>query len=137
MTGEGSEVQAQMCERAITWCEQSGDRKSLAIALRAQGRMYMEQQNWRLAEDNLRQALQRCEVLDLAWERANTLYCLGLLYRQRASSPITDKASRRNADRGRARYHFEQALGFYESLGAAPSIDRVRLMLVQDTTVTV
>lgn len=137
MTGESLEVQEQACERAITWSEQAGDPKSLAIALRARGRMYLEQQNWRLAEDSLRQSFQRCDVLDLTWEQANTLYYLGLLYKRRAADPATEKASKRNADLSRARYHFEQALGFYQSLGAVPAIEHVHLVLMQDTTVRV
>ncbi|MBV9229697.1 MAG: hypothetical protein JOZ18_10325, partial [Chloroflexi bacterium] len=136
ITGEPPEVQASICERAITLGEQSGDRKSLTIALRARGRMYMEQGNWQLAEDDLRQALRRCEVLDLPWERANTLYQLGMFYKRRAAAS-TDRQNRRNADLGRARYHFEQALGFFESLKAQPGAQRVRRVLMQDTTARV
>ncbi len=133
--GESEETQREICERALTVAEASGARKSLAIALRARGRMYMEQQEWKLAQDDLRQALRRCEVLDLPWERGHTLYQLGLLYRQRALAPKENKQSNRNADMGRARYHFEQALGFFESLKAEPSIEHVRQALIQDTTI--
>jgi tetratricopeptide (TPR) repeat protein len=136
ITGESSELQASTCERAITLAEETGARKSVAVALRARGRMYLEQENWKLAEADLRHALHRCEVLDLPWERANTLYQLGLLYRRRADS-TGDKTTRRSADLGRARYHFEQALGFFESLKAAPSVERVRQMLAQSSAVRI
>jgi hypothetical protein len=95
--------------------------------------MHLERQNWNSAEDDLRQALRRCEVLDLPWERGNTLYALGLLYRRRASILHESNTSRRNADMERARYHFEQALGFFEAIHALPSVERVRLVLMQDT----
>lgn len=131
-TGASQEQQLQVCERAVKLGEDSGARKSLAVALRARGRMHTEQQNWSQAEDDLRQALQRCEVLDIPWERGNTLYYLGILYKRRASILHEDNTVRRNADLGRARYHFEQALGFYESVGANPSSERVRLTLMQD-----
>ncbi len=137
MTGEDPSVQANICERAITLAEEAGARKSLMIALRARGRMYMEQQNWKLAEDDLRQALQRCQVLDLPWERGNTLYQLGMLYKRLADSPNQNGQNRRNANLSRAHYHFEQALGFFEALQAAPSAQRVRLALIQDTTTRV
>jgi predicted ATPase/class 3 adenylate cyclase len=133
VTGESAEVQESTCERAVALAEESGARRSLALAFRARGRMYLERQNWALAEDDLRQALRRCEVLDLPWERGNTLYVLGLLYRRRASSLNENNSSRRNADLQRARYHFEQALGFFEAVSALPSIERVRLALAQDT----
>jgi hypothetical protein len=58
---------------------------------------------------------------------------MGLLYKRRAQAPKESKQSSRNADMGRARYHFEQALGFFESLKAGPSIERVRQALMQDT----
>jgi len=99
--------------------------------------MYMEQQNWQLAEDDLRQALRRCEVLDLPWERANTLYQLGMFYKRRATTASVDRQHKRSADLSRARYHFEQALGFFESLNAQPSVQRVSLALMQDSTARV
>lgn len=124
--------QAEMCERAVQEAERSGARKSLAIALRARGRMYTKQQKWRKAEDSLRQALQRCEVLDLLWERGNTLDSLGLLYKNRAASYSDEESARRTADLGRARYHFEQAVGFFEALHAEPSVQRIRNTLSQN-----
>lgn len=133
ITGEPLDVQEQACERAIQAAEASGARKSLTIALRARGRMHMEQHHWKLADDDLRQALRRCEVLDLPWERGQTLYQLGIFYRRRATTLNERHPSRRNADLGRSRYHFEQALGFFESLHAAPSAERVRMTLIQET----
>jgi hypothetical protein len=130
--------QAAMCERAITQAETSGARKSLAVALRAQGRMYLCQQIWNLAEDNLRNSLRYCEVLDMPWERANTLYYLGDLYRQRANRDDQETtASQRNADNSRARYYFEQALGFFEALKALPSVERVRTLLNKNNNILV
>jgi hypothetical protein len=35
-------------------------------------------------------------------------------------------------DRGSAHHYFEQALGFYESLSAQPSVERVRATLAED-----
>ncbi len=137
ITGESEEMQKDICERALTVADESGARKSLAIALRARGRMYTEQQKWKLAQNDLKHALHHCEVLDLPWERGNTLYQIGLLYKQRALAPKESKQSGRNADMGRAHYHFEQALGFFESLKAGPSIERVRQALMQDTTTRV
>src|SRR6266487_3239037 len=137
MTGESTEVQISTSERAITLAEVSGSRKSYAIALRARGRMYVEQQEWKLAEQDLKHALRRCEVLDLPWECGNTLYQLGILYKRRALAPKEDKQNNRNADLGRARYHFEQAIGFFESLKALPNIEHVRLAMMQDTTARV
>ncbi len=137
MTGESAEVQASTCERAIKLAEESGARKSYAIALRARGHMYTEQQEWKLAEHDLRHALRLCEALDLPWERGNTLYQLGMFYKRRSLAPKEEKQNSRNADLGRARYHFEQAIGFYEALNARPSIERVRLALMQDNTARV
>jgi class 3 adenylate cyclase len=130
--GEPLEAQKDICERALVVAEESGARKSLAIALRARGRMYRGQQNWALAEDDLRQSLRRCEVLDIPWELGNTLYELGLLYKCRAACAA--RQNKRNTDLSRARYHFEQAAGFFESLRATPAIKRVRLALSQDVT---
>src|SRR5205085_3438564 len=88
MTGESVEVQQANCERAVAAAEQSGGRGSLAMALRARGKMYLEQHNWKSAEENLKQALAKCEELDLPWEKGKTLYCLGLLYRRRAEQTV-------------------------------------------------
>lgn len=129
-TGEPLEIQSSTCERAVTVAEESGARKSLAIALRARGRMHLEQRNWSQAEDDLRQSQRLCAVLDVAWELGNTLYYLGLLYKCRAAS--APRKNRRNADIGRARYHFEQAIGFFEALGAAPATERVHQAMLQD-----
>jgi class 3 adenylate cyclase/tetratricopeptide (TPR) repeat protein len=130
VTGEDAEQQQATCDRAVYVAEKSGARKSQAIALRARGRMYAERQQWSTAENDLRQALRYCEVLDLPWERANTLYHLGRFYCRRAHSAAD--ASKRSADLGRARYHFEQALGFFESLRAARGVERIRQALLQE-----
>lgn len=137
ITGEDEDVQRAQCERAIIAAEQSGGRRSYAIALRARGRMSLEQHNWEAAEADLKLSLRKFKELDLPWEQGKSLYCLGLLYRRRAdilsqqSSPDAQEA--RTADLGRARFHLEQALGFFESLNAVLDANRTRMVLMQDT----
>jgi predicted ATPase/class 3 adenylate cyclase len=133
ITGESAEAQQAMCERALAVAEQSGSRKFLAIALRARGRMYLERQDWGAAESDLQEALNRFEILDMPWERGQTLYCLGLLYRRRADVVNHDNPVERLADFGRAHFNFEQALGFFESLNAVHDAERARLALTQDS----
>ena len=133
ITGESSELQQSMCKRAIALAEQSGARKFQAIALRARGRMYLEQQNWEAAEYDLQQAFNQCEMLDLPWEQGQTLYCLGLLYRRRADVINRGNSVERVADFGRAHFNFEQALGFFESLKAVHDAERARRALTQDS----
>jgi hypothetical protein len=65
--------------------------------------------------------------------RGETLYCLGLLYRRRADVLYTSETEERNADLGRAQFHFEQASGFFESLHAFHDAERARLALAQDS----
>ena len=132
VTGEEMEIQEATCERAVALAEDAGARRCLVTALRARGRMYIAQGKWNLARNDLTQALQRCEALDIPWERGITLYHLGMLYRRRAAELHENNPTRRNADMSRARHHFEQALGFFESMGALPGIERVRLALMQD-----
>ena len=137
MTGKDADIQQEYCERAVTLAEQSGARKFLAIALRARGRMYLEQERWEAAEDNLKQALSQCELLDIPWERGQTLYCLGLYYRRHADvvnrTDFEERADARAADLGLAHSYFEQALGFFESLKAEHDGERARLALTQDS----
>ncbi|GAC1359913.1 MAG: hypothetical protein NVSMB44_10620 [Ktedonobacteraceae bacterium] len=133
LTGE-AEQHASIYERAVDLARQSGARKGLIIALRSRGRFYTEQQQWGLAETDLLQALRDCETLDLPWEHAHTLYYLAMFYKQRANAVLAP--DRHTSDIDRAHYHFEQALGFYESLDARPSIERVRSSLSQDRIAT-
>ncbi|HLZ80272.1 MAG TPA: hypothetical protein VKP04_01470, partial [Ktedonobacteraceae bacterium] len=135
--GDSLEVQQTCCERAITASEQAGARRSLAIALRARGRMHLEQQQWQQAEADLQQALKWAEDLDFPWDRGKALYCLGLLYRRRADALYDNNHDERKADLGRAQFHFEKALGFFESLHAVRDIERARLALAQDHTAPV
>lgn len=123
-TGKDPEQQATICERAIALCELAGARKGLAVALRARGRMHIQHRDWERAEQDLKQALLLCEEIDLPWEQGHTLSALGSLYKQRAIS-IGD-TSPENRDISRARHHFEQASGFYESLRATPMAERMR-----------
>jgi len=132
-TGEDAEAQESMCSRALALAEESGACKSLALAFRARGRMYTEQQQWSLANDDLCQALQRCEALDIPWERGITLYHIGMLYKRRALVFDKDTPNRRTTDLERARYHFEQALGFFESINAQPSVERVRAAMMGES----
>jgi len=92
----------------------------------------MERQHWALAKNDLCESLQRCEALDMPWERGITLYQLGMLYKRRASKRHEDNTSKCSADLSRARYHFEQALGFFEVMNAVPSVERVRLAMMQE-----
>ncbi|GCE27005.1 hypothetical protein KDA_24890 [Dictyobacter alpinus] len=118
---------AELLERTIKLCTDSGSRKSLAVALRARGRMYMLQRQLALAETDLRLSNDYCEKLDIPWERAHTLYHLGLLYQHRAA--MRTNLEERDSDIGLEHYYLEQALGFYESLDARPAIERIHLAL--------
>ncbi|HXL38440.1 MAG TPA: adenylate/guanylate cyclase domain-containing protein [Ktedonobacteraceae bacterium] len=133
ITSEDKESQSAMCERAIAVAEQSGSRKFFAVALRARGRMYLEQLDWTSAERDLQQALHQFEQLDLPWERGQTLYCLGLLYRRRADVINHDDPVEYSADLNRAHFNFEQALGFFESLPAVHDAERARLAFSVDS----
>jgi predicted ATPase/class 3 adenylate cyclase len=133
ITGESLEAQQAICERAIAIAEHSGSRKFFAVALRARGRMYLEQENWEMAERDLQQALDQFEQLDLPWERGQTLYCLGLFYRRRVDAVNHHNPVERSADLSRAHFNFEQALGFFEALHAVHDAERARLSLTQDS----
>ena len=133
ITGEDPESQRAMCERAIMVAEQSGSRKFFAVALRARGRMYLEQLDWTSAERDLQQALDQFEQLDLPWERGQTLYCLGLLYRRRADAMNHDDPVEHSVDLNRAHFNFEQSLGFFESLNAVHDAERARLAISVDS----
>ncbi|GHO89489.1 ATP-binding protein [Dictyobacter formicarum] len=125
-----SDGQEALFDRAIKLCEEAGSRKSLAVALRARGNMLMQKQQWEQAEEDLRRSLDYCEKLDLPWERAHTLYNLGLLYRSRSDTHVSKEQS--NSDIQLMRYYLEQALGFYESLEARPSIRRTQRLLKEE-----
>jgi class 3 adenylate cyclase/tetratricopeptide (TPR) repeat protein len=132
ITGESAATQLTLCERAVTLAEQSGTRKYLAVALRARGRMYLEQQQWEEAERDLREALTHFELLDLPWERGQTLYCLGSFFTRKAGKVSGTDPEARAANSGLAQRFFEQALGFFESLKAVHDAARARLALEQD-----
>ncbi len=123
------EEQKNICERAIHVGELSGAKKSLGVAYRARGSMFLEQEDWSQAEADLRQSLTYCQELDLPWEQAHTLYALGLLY-QRLALSISDEKGQ-ECDYSRARHYLEQALGFYASLKAIPSVTQTRQLLAQ------
>jgi predicted ATPase/class 3 adenylate cyclase len=129
ITGESAATQLTLCERAVALAEQSGMRKYLAVALRARGRMYLEQQQWEEAERDLCQALNDFELLGLPWERGRTLYCLGMFYTRHADAVNSANPEGRAADLSLAHLYFEQALGFFESLNAVHDAARARLAL--------
>jgi class 3 adenylate cyclase/tetratricopeptide (TPR) repeat protein len=131
MTGAEPERQQELCERAVTTAVQSGGRRSQVIALRARGRLRVEQQRWPEAEQDLKRSLSLSEAIDLPWEEGKTLYDLASLYRRRADSLFHDDTAQRTADLERARHHFELALGFFESMHAVRNIERTRQALAQ------
>ena len=127
ITGESAATQLTLCERAVALAEQSGTRKYLAVARRARGRMYQEQQQWQEAERDLTRAVTEFELLDLPWERGQTLYCLGMFYTHHAEAVNAANPAARAADLGLAHLYFEQALGFFESLKAVHDAARARI----------
>ncbi|GER88325.1 hypothetical protein KDW_24870 [Dictyobacter vulcani] len=127
VTTRNIEGKEDLLNRTIQLCIESGSRKSLAVALRARGRMYMFKGQLDLAEEDLRLSHDYCEKLDLPWERAHTLYNLGLLYQYRAETQTSQE--KRDSDVSLKRCYLEQALGFYESLDARPAIERVQQAL--------
>ena len=129
------EEQTELCGRAVKLAEESGARKFFAVALRARGRMHLDQENWSEAEQDLRRALAGFKDLDLPWEQGETLVCLGQLHRQQAAN-LHDKRSEREDHCGLARFFLGQALGFFESLHAVHDMRRVREML-EETQVAV
>lgn len=134
-TSATDETRETLCERAIATSRQSGARKQAAQALRARGRMYLQRGRWDEAEADLRLALQEYTGLDLPLEQGITRYWLGMLYKRRAGG-LDANDSNRNSDLERARHHFEQSLGFYESLGARPAVLRVREELRQEASIS-
>jgi tetratricopeptide (TPR) repeat protein len=133
ITGQSAATQLTICERAVALAEQSGARKYLAVALRARGRMYLEQQQWEEAESDLCRALADFELLDLPWERGQTLYCLGTFYTRHADAVNSANPEGRAADIGLAQLYFDQALGFFESLKAVHDAARARLALGEES----
>lgn len=131
MTGTNPDRQPEACERAVTAAMQSGGRRAQVIALRARGLLRVEQQRWVEAEQDLKQSLAQSQAMDLPWEEGKTLYDLASLYRRRADGFLNDNSMQRNADLERARFHFEKALGFFESMNAVRDIERTRLALAQ------
>ena len=128
LAGEPLAEQEAACTRAVALAEQSGARKFLALALRARGHMYGEQQRWDDAEQDLRRALEMFKALDLPYSQGETLYCLGRLQqRQVALLPAEQSA----AKQGLAHLFYEQALGFFESLHALRAVQRVREALAE------
>jgi class 3 adenylate cyclase/tetratricopeptide (TPR) repeat protein len=127
IAGEPVEEQQAICTRAVAMAEQTGIRKYFAVALRARGRMHLGQENWSDAERDYRAALEIFQELDLSWERGETLYCLGQFYQRSAVQSDIQETS----EHGLAQLFFEQALGFFESLGAIHDAQRTRLALEQ------
>jgi hypothetical protein len=107
----------------VTLCEDAGARKSLAVALRARGRLYAQKHQWKQAEDDLLRSHQYCETLDLPWENAYTLYYLAMLHKDKAANNNSMESP--NSESDLMRYYLEQALDFYTFLHARPFIKRV------------
>jgi Predicted ATPase len=124
----------EVCDRAISLNESSGARKSLAVAWRARGRLFIAKHQWQEAETDLRQSLNMCEKLDIPWENAHTHYYLGQLYKCRAEQDTDNQI--RESDLNLAHNYFERALGFYESLQALPAIKRTRAALRDGDTIS-
>ncbi len=133
MTGSPVEQQQTIIERALSLANGSGSRHANAIALRACGRLEMEQEHWEGAMRYFQQALELSADLDLPWEQGQSRYCLGLLYRRQADIQNKEDQKKRTSDIGCAHYQFEQALGFFESLKAKQYMHRARRALVQDS----
>nr|BBH93759.1 hypothetical protein KTA_19580 [Thermogemmatispora argillosa] len=117
-----AEEQARWCQRALVAARRSQAIKAEGRALRAQGRLALTLQRWEEARTCLQQALELFERLDLPWERGQTLYCLGELYRRQAASAQLPEATRQW--RELARHSFTQALGFFRALHAVRDIER-------------
>lgn len=137
LAGEARATQEATCERALALTKQSGARKFRAVALRARGRMYLNQEAWDGAERDLRQALEEFKALDLPWEQGETLYCLGQLNQRQANLLPNDQATTRASKRGLAQMFFEQARGFFESLRAVHAARRAREASEQNAEATV
>ncbi len=127
---EDVETQEQLCERAVLITERAGARKYQVVALRARGRMHLERAQFAEAEQDIKQALALCELLDLPWEQGQTLICLGLFYRARAMAPARGADTNRE-DLGLARRALERALGFFESLKAVHDAEHTRVALAE------
>jgi class 3 adenylate cyclase/tetratricopeptide (TPR) repeat protein len=128
-TEQPAELQRELCERALGRARQAGARKAMAEALRACGWFHLQRQEWEAALQDLREALQICKQLDLPWQRGQTLFRLGEVYRRRAEA---EQGPARAHDLERARFNFEQALGFFEALHAVRDAGRTRLALNGD-----
>ncbi|MBX5451182.1 adenylate/guanylate cyclase domain-containing protein [Thermogemmatispora sp.] len=121
------EEQAKWCERALVAARRSRALKAEGRALRAQGRLALTLQRWEEARSCLQQALALFERLDLPWERGQTLYCLGELYRRQAASAQLPEAA--GHWRELARHSLSQALGFFRALHAVRDIERANSAL--------
>ena len=124
----GEEQQA-ICTRAVSLAAQSGARKALAVALRARSRMYLAQERWERAEQDLRQALETFKAMDLPWEQGQTLACLSQFHQRRAAR----QPEVGTHHLGLARLFREQALGFFESLHAVHDARRIREEMAEES----
>lgn len=131
LANEPIEEQEVICARALQIAQESGSRKFHAIVLRAQGRMLTKRENWQEAERTLRRALESLKELDLPWEQGETLACLGDLHRQQAEKSAATQ-SEQKGHASLARFFFQQALGFFESLHAVHDMQRMKELLEQE-----
>lgn len=131
VTNNQAEGQEALFDRSVTLCEEAGADKSLAVALRARGRLYTQKCQWEQAEEDLLRSHHYCQTLDLPWENAHSLYYLALLHQDKAAQETGED---RSLDADLTRYYLEQALDFYTFLHAQTFVKRVRQTLAASRT---
>jgi len=95
---------------------QGGGKPWLALTLRAQGLVYIEQEKWGQAKPRLEEALALFREMGCRWEEGRTLVDLAHLYRKHGKA----------GDRERAWQHYQEALKLFEELWAKPDVERVQ-----------
>ena len=118
-----AEKHTALFDRAVTLCEEAGDYKSLAVALGARGRLYTQKNQWEQAEKDLLRAHHYCEILDLPWENAHSLYYLALFHQARSEK---NDAAHSQDEMELMRHYLERALDFYTFLHAQSFVKRVQ-----------
>jgi tetratricopeptide (TPR) repeat protein len=93
-----------------------GGKPWLALALRAQGLVYTQREEWEQALPCLQEAVALFRGMGCRWEEGRTLVDLAHLYRRRGEG----------GDRERAWQHYQDALGHFEGLWAIPDVERVQ-----------
>jgi tetratricopeptide (TPR) repeat protein len=114
-TGDG-EAALHYAALAEEVARRGGSRSWLALALRAQGLVYTEREEWEQAEVCLEEALALFQGMGCRWQEGRTLVDLARLYRRRGES----------GDRERAWQHYQEALNRFEELWARPDVEQVQ-----------